>query len=127
MTSLVWKGYKSELKTDDLWDSLPRDQSERLVEEIEKSWSPLAKEYLVKKRAMVKNGRKESVKLKDLKKVDGEDAVFLKKTSTQLAGEVKRPSLFFCILRVHYHTLLLTGLMKAIRDLCVLASPLVLG
>jgi hypothetical protein len=125
MTRLIWNGYKSELKVEDLWHATPDDCSDHLVQQIEKLWSPLAKDYLAKKRELDENLSKNSNKLKSLKKADGEDAIFLKKTESN--GKIKRPSLLFCIVREHYETLFSSGFFKVLRDICVLSSPMVLG
>ncbi len=133
MTGLIWNSYKTGLVIENLWQTLPVDRSEHLTDLIEKQWSELAANYLLAKRKAQEKELLKKSRVKSSKKLTndqkGRENVEFLKLSPSLSdnGTLKRPSLFLCLIRAHFTSLLFTFFLKFSRDICVLVSPLILG
>nr|UOU03334.1 ATP-binding cassette subfamily C1-1 [Brachionus rubens] len=112
ISKLIYKGYKKNLDTNDVWGFDEENSSKDVGEELEQEWNRLKTSYDMKKRSVSKKSLNHHEEFELKEKVEFNDG--------------KRPSLGLCILRIHLKNILIASVLVLSHDLLDLTGPLIL-
>ncbi|CAF1062060.1 unnamed protein product, partial [Brachionus calyciflorus] len=118
ISRLIYRGYKNNLTRNDVWD-LDKDNSSKVLgDELEMEWNKLVAKYQIK--------RKISSTRKDNSKIYDELELKEKLDSEETGCDMRKPSLGFCIFRIHLKNILMASILVLTHDMLDITGPLIL-
>nr|QUF59447.1 ATP-binding cassette transporter Abcc1-1 [Brachionus angularis] len=118
ISGLIYKGYKQEINQNDVWDMDKDNSCKKLGEDLEKEWNKMLS--INKKESKNKFPKFKSSSIKP----EGIDMEPI--TEFSQGKRKKTPSLGWCLIKIHWNYLFISGLLLLIQDLLELTGPLLL-
>ncbi|CAF0948802.1 unnamed protein product, partial [Brachionus calyciflorus] len=122
---LIYRGYKNNLTRNDVWD-LDKDNSSKVLgDELEMKWNKLVAEYHAKRKKKVNTKRKNNSKIYE--ELEFNEKNYFDDTDSENMRNIRKPSLGFCIFRIHLENILKTIILVLTHDFLDITGPLILN